>query len=114
MAAQRGIKGIDGRVVFGFYNAGEEGLGEFINAYCGRSASDAVYGSKCPFDTRPGPGTKRFVFALVFESVLLILCFFFLRILQCLRFAHGVEHAGALAAQQGGHEPLAPESRRRE
>ena len=108
MAAPRGIQGIDGRGVFGLYNTGEEGLGEFINAYCGRSASDAVYGSS-PFYTRPGPGTKRFVFALVFESVLLILCFFFLRILQCLRFANGVEHAGSLAAQQGGHEPLAPE-----
>ena len=114
MAAPRGIQGIDGRGVFGFYNTGEEGLGEFINAYCGRSASDAVYGIKCPFDTRPGPGTKRLVFALVFESVFLILCFFFLRILQCLRFAHGAEHAGALAAQQGGQEPSAPESGGRE
>ena len=109
MAAPRGIQGIDGRVVFGLYNTGEEGLGEFINAYCGRSASDAVYGSKCPDDTMPGPGPKRLVFALVFKSVLLILCFFFLRILQCLRIADGVEHAGSLAAQQGGHEPLAPE-----
>ena len=108
MAAPRGIQGIDGRGVFGLYNTGEEGLGEFINAYCGRSASDAVYGSS-PFYTGPGPGTQRVVFALVFEPVLLILRFFFLRVLQCLRFAHGVEHAGALAAQQGGHEPLAPE-----
>ena len=109
MATQGSLKGIDGRVVFGFFLASEEGLGELINAYCGRSASDTVYGSKCPDDTMPGPGPKRLVFALVFKSVLLILCFFFLRILQCLRIADGVEHAGSLAAQQGGHEPLAPE-----